>query len=387
MSDPIIIVGAGIGGMTAALALLQRGIPVEIYEDAPELGDVGAGLTIGPSARKVLEHLKLIEPLRAEVVAANAAGHRHYQTGEFVQYSEFTDTDWLHGLHGTWFLHRADLHNELVHQVRLLAPQSIHLSHHLTSFEQDGSQVTAIFDNGVRVTGRGLIGSDGLRSTVRAGLFGQESPRFSGVVAWRGLIPVDRIPAGTLTPDSCRWIGPNWRILCYPVRHRTLINYVAAVGRQTWTVESWKEHSEVQELVDAFADGDPTISRVVAQTPPELCFKWALYDRDPLTTWTQGRVTLLGDAAHAMLPFLGMGAAMAMEDGLVMARCLAEYDDVETAFQRYQQARQPRANEVQIASREIGTWPFKHVPSEAAKVGASHRNWSPLTYDAGTTPI
>ncbi|MCS6802634.1 MAG: FAD-dependent monooxygenase [Chloroflexota bacterium] len=384
----ILIIGAGIGGLSAALALLQRGIAAEVYEEASELGDVGAGLSIQPNARRVLASLGLIEDLADDVVAANGAARRDYWTGEILSLNRYEQADWRTSENGVWFVHRADLHRALVTGIRRLAPGAIHLDHQLVGLTQDDTGVEAHFANGRTVRGTALVGADGLRSATRAALFGPERPRFSGIVAWRGLVPMERLPPGLISPDSCRWIGPTTRILCYPVRRRTLLNFVAAAANQTWQVESWKVHSELSELLAAFEGADPTIHEIVSQTPPELLYKWALFDRDPLPTWTVGRVTLLGDAAHPMLPFLGQGAGIAMEDAIVLARCLEAEQDVAAALARYERVRKPRATTVQLESRANAQVPFDRADETSLYGRISQRQRAALeAYDATTVPI
>ena len=359
-----------------------------MYEEAPELGDVGAGLSIQPNARRVIASLGLIDDLADVVVAAHGAARRDYWTGELLSLHRAEGADWRTGGPGVWFLHRADLHRALVDGIRRLAPEAIHLGHQFVGLTQDETVVEARFANGRTVRGTALIGADGLRSAVRAALFGPEQPRFRGIVAWRGLVPMERVPPGLVTPESCRWIGPTTRILCYPVRRRTLLNFVAAAANQTWQVESWKVHSEVSELLATFAGADPTIHEVVRQTPPDLLYKWALFDREPLASWTVGRVTLLGDAAHPMLPFLGQGAAMALEDGIVLARCLEAERAVPAALARYERARQARATAVQLESRANATLPFDRGEELSLYGRISQRDRAALeAYDATTAPL
>lgn len=388
MPEPILIIGAGIGGLTAALALLQRGLPVEVYEDAPELGDVGAGISVQANMRNVIAGLGLIDALADEAVTANAAAQRHYQTGEILDWIDHTGGNWQHGdgAH-LFFLHRADLHGALAAAIQAIDAGCIRLNKHLVTVTQDGDSATAHFADGSTARGQLLVGADGLRSVTRATLFGEESPRYSGVVAWRGLVPADRLPPGLFTPDSCRWIGPDWRILCYPVRHRTLINYVASVANQTWQVESWKEHSTVEELLGLFAGCDPVIAQVISQTPPELCYKWALFDRDLVPKWGVGRVILLGDAAHPTLPFLGQGAGMAMEDGIVLARCLAHDSDLATALDRYVRLRKPRTDRVQTASRALAQWPFMQAARPGSQTEPARERAMATAYNAATAPL
>lgn len=390
MQGNILIIGGGIAGLTAALALLRRGIAVDVFEEAPQFGEVGAGLSIQANARSVLADLDLIEALRPMVVASNGAARRHHLTGEILTFTAPGTATWLHGGLSVWFLHRADLHGALLEAIRRISPESLHLNARLAGLTQDEHGVKATFTNGATAYGKALVGADGLRSVTRDALFGRENPRFSGVVAWRGLVPMDQVHGSFVTPDSCRWIGPDARILCYPVRHRKLLNYVAAVGKQTWQVESWSIRSEIDELLGHFDGYDPVIQEVISRTHPDQCMKWALFDREPLKRWTVGRVTLLGDAAHAMLPFLGQGAGMGMEDGLVLARYVEAEPDIEVAFQRYEQHRMPRANRVQAESRANGRWPFDQQQPEpvVASIGGTVREHLDIeTYDAATVPL
>lgn len=388
MANPILIIGAGMGGLTAGLAMLQRGIDVAIYEDAPELGEVGAGLSIQASTRLVIESLGLIEALADEVVTLSGIGRRHYQTGELLTLQDFGENDWRTGGPHAWVMHRADLHSALVAAIQAIDPECIHLGHRFTGFTQDEGGVEARFANGVSAKGAALVGADGLRSTTRAALFGADNPRYGGIVSWRGLVPMDRIRPGLVTPESCRWIGPDWRFQVYPVHHGTLMNYIASVANQTWQIESWKEHSEIADALAMFEGGDPTILEIIAATPPELCFKWALFDRDPLERWTVGRATLLGDAAHPLLPFLGAGAGLAMEDGVVLARCLKHDADIPAAFERYEGLRKARATASQLAARENGRWPFDQRFANDASATAA-KDWAdhPAAYDAATVAL
>lgn len=369
---PVLVIGAGLGGLTATLALASRGCSVLLFEQAPELGDVGAGITMYPNATRVLEALGLGEALAAQAVLPSSGGSRHWKTGELLRVTPNGAASRERYGAPQYFIHRADLHAILVDAVRV-AGVPIALGHSFHRFEETAEGVVAEFENGARVMGSALVGADGIRSQVRACLFGPDAPRFTGKVAWRGLVPMDRLGAEHQFPTSCLWTGPDHAFLRYPVRGGALMNYVAHAAQGAWAEESWKLQTPVDEVVNEFAGWDPAVLDVIRATPPELCFKWALFDRDPLPEWGRGRVTLLGDAAHPALPFLGQGAGMAIEDGMVLARCLAADDDVVTAFRRYERARMPRCRFVQLESRANGDRFFEPDPTRRYADGSAQR--------------
>ncbi|MFN8534372.1 MAG: FAD-dependent oxidoreductase [Dehalococcoidia bacterium] len=365
---PVMIVGAGIGGLTTALALLQRGVEVAVFEQADQLGDVGAGLTMYPNATRVLEFLGLGPGMADTAVVPADGGSRHWQTGELLRHSH--DAVNARETFGApqFFMHRADLHELLARAVTTSAPGCVRLGWSFESFQESAGEVVAWFENGERVSGRALIGCDGLRSRVRACLAGPDEPRFTGAVTWRGLIPMERLSAELRTPTSCIWTGPGHAFLRYPVRRGELMNYVAHTAQGSWAEESWKLLTPVENVLAEYRGWDRLLLEVIRQTPPEYCFKWALFDRDPLSVWGNGRVTLLGDAAHPALPFLGQGAGMAIEDAMVLARCLAGCDDVPAALRRYEAVRQPRCHWVQLAARANGVRFFQTDPARDATI-------------------
>ncbi|GIW07929.1 MAG: monooxygenase [Dehalococcoidia bacterium] len=389
--DPVLIVGAGLGGLTAALALLRRGIPVVVAEQTPELGDVGAGITMWPNATVVLEALGLREALERNGDVPADMGVRHFRTGDVLRRTVVGST--LRERYGApqYFMHRADLHRVLVDAVRALAPNAILLGHALIGIDQDASGVTAIFANGVRVRGRALVGCDGIHSVTRATLVGADQPRWTGVVAYRSLVPIERLPQDILTPTSCIWPGPGRYFVRYPVRGGTLMNYVAfAVAPDAWSEESWRTRSTVAEVKAQFSGWEPRVQAVIDATLPDACFKWALHDRDPLDRWSVGRVTLLGDAAHPMLPFMGQGAAMAIEDAIVLARCLEAMSTVPAALERYESLRKERTRWAQLESRENGRRELSdpdplYQSGEAQEVNRELEAFR--RYDASSIPI
>jgi salicylate hydroxylase len=236
--------------------------------------------------------------------------------------------------------------------VRANDPGALRLGHRLVALRQDG-RVDLEFDNGVHDVVDLAIGADGVRSTMRGAVHRPEPPRFTGHIAWRGLVPMERIDPDILEPKCGVYIGPGHTFNRYVIRRGTLVNCVGFAEREGWTEEGWSIRADLDEIRREFEGWDPALQALLAAMPPDTCFKWGLFDRDPLPRWTLGRCTLLGDAAHAMLPFLGQGAAMAVEDGIVLARALADSDDVDRALARYEAARRERATFVQLRSREV----------------------------------
>lgn len=385
---PILIVGAGIGGLSAALALQRLGHRVAIYEQAPRLTEVGAGLALASNATLVLQHLGLKDALLDLGVMPDQGAVKHYRTGRTLLdlprgkvQLERCGAPYLQ-------IHRADLQEALVVAVRSNDPGCLHTGHVLTDLGQDQHGVTALFGQGEPVRGSLLIGCDGIRSTVRARLFGDEAPRFTGYVAWRGLVPMERLAASTVTPDPAIWIGPGNFLTRYRVRRGRLVSYLAISRTSRWVEEGWSVPSTVDAVLAQFREFDTAARTVLMATPPDHCFKRGVFEREPLASWTAGRVTLLGDAAHPTTPFLGQGAAMAIEDAMVLARAVVADGTVAAALARYERARLPRANQVMAASRDNGlnlttADPDRYDP-------ASHRNEESLglaAYNAVTAPL
>ena len=338
----VILVGAGLGGLTAALALLRAGFRVSVYEQVQELGEVGAGVTITPNGMHVLYHLLGRDAVERVSRTPAAGAIKHYATGAILV--ETNRGDRMQQQYGAPYAqaHRADLHAALVEAVRALDEDCIHTGCSFDSLEERQYGVTATFRNGTTATGDILVGCDGIRSTVRGALWGDEQVAFTGYIAWRGLVPMDRLDPAVIVPDSASFAGPARTFARYKVRGGTLLNYAAFSKRDEWAEESWSVHSEIAELQKEFHDFAPEVQAIIAATPPERCFKWGLFDREPLEQWTLGRTTLLGDAAHPMTPFLAQGAVMAIEDGMVLARALEAASDWREGLARYEAARRER---------------------------------------------
>jgi len=348
----IAIVGAGIAGLTAARALQTFGFRPTVYEQAPELGDVGAGLTVSPNATHVLNALGLDGILERIGMRPDRGGVKHWQTGDLmVEISRGNEMLEKYGA-AYYQVHRADLHRELADLVEFFDPQAIRRAHAVKGLTQSATEVSLHFENGATATADVVLGADGVRSRVRAQLFGADRPRFTGYMAYRGLVPYEALPPGVIEPTSCLSTGPGRSFTRYLIRQGSLVNFVGLTERDDWREEGWSIRATVKEMLDEYTGWYEGVRSIIAATPPEGLFKWALFDREPLAEWTRGRVTLIGDAAHPMLPFLGQGAAMGIEDGMVVARAFAAADSIDEALRRYVEARLPRANWVMLESRK-----------------------------------
>jgi salicylate hydroxylase len=345
MPDKVLVIGGGIGGLTAALAMLKRGLDVEVHEQTQELKEVGAGIQISSNGSQVMFALGLEDALkRVQAVPARRL-IRHWASGE--TWSWFDLGAVTQQRYGTphLALHRADLHGILADAVRSLEPDAIKLGRRCTTVESTHDRATAHFENGDAVDAAYVIGADGIHSRVRAKLFGTDKAEFTGVVAWRGLIAMDKLPPHLRPLQGVNWLGPHGHVLHYPVRRGEVMNFVSFVERSDWQVESWMAHGTREELAQDFSGWHDDVQEMISQI--ETPFKWALHVRGPMPRWGRDRVTLLGDACHPTLPFLGQGGVMAVEDGYVLAACLDRYfNDPEVALKRYEELRCDRTASV-----------------------------------------
>lgn len=358
----IAIVGGGIGGLCTALGLLQRGIDVDIYEQASELREVGAGIQMSANGSRVLHALGLADALDA--VAAHPASKevRLWNTGRSWKLFELGAQSVSRYGYPYLMLHRADLLAVLASAVRACKPGAIHLGRRLAAFHEQDGQVQLRFEDGTTAAHDGLIGADGVHSRVRRGLFGEDAPVFTGCLAWRGLVPMAELPQHLRRPVGTNWVGPGAHVVHYPVRQGSLLNFVGIVERSDWQVESWTVQGTTDECARDFAGWHPDIHEIIRrlQSP----HKWALMVREPLQRWSRGRVTLLGDACHATLPFLAQGAMMAIEDGMVLARCVqAHREDLAQAFFAFESLRSDRTARIVRGSAENAKRFHAHVLS------------------------
>ncbi len=385
MKSSVIVVGAGIGGLAAALGLLRAGQRVQVLEQVEVLGEVGAGLSITPNAGKALRYLGLEQELVRIGSNPPAGCIRHYATGAVLVRLPQDQGRERYGM-PLYHVHRADLHAALLAAVRALDPDCVVTSATVRSVESTTTGVTVDLSDGRRFVADWLIGADGIHSATRVALFGPDRPNFTGYVAWRGLIPGELVPPALLDPPLCMTVGPRRLLMRYPLRRGSLVNFVAIARRDAWMEEGWSVRSTLAEVLEEFADFEPHSLDLLALTPPDRLFKWGLFDRDPLPTWTRGRATLLGDAAHAMPPFTGQGAVMALEDAAVMGRMVATSTSPDEVLQRYEQARHARVSAALAMSRSRAELYFADDPQQQVKaLGAGMAELRTLyDYDAGT---
>lgn len=337
----VLIAGAGIGGLTAALAALRQGHEVEVYEQASELKEVGAGVQLSANGTRVLYALGVGEELKSLSCEATGKEIRLWNTGETWKLFDLGKVSIERYGFPYFTVYRPDLLDVLARAVRRLKADAIHLGRKCVGFTQTDGEVRLDLEDGTTATGDALIGADGVHSPIRQTLFGADKPQFSGIIAWRGIIPMERLPARMERRVGANWIGPGGHVVHYPLRGGAVLNFVGALERTDWQIESWSARGTTEELAADYRGWHEDIQTLIRNIP--VPHKWALMVRPPMPRWTVGRVTLLGDACHSMVPFLAQGAVMAMEDGLILARALTELDgDVASRLARYEEARRER---------------------------------------------
>lgn len=377
----IAIVGAGIGGLAAALALQKRGFRVSVYERAKEIREIGAGVIITANARRALQDLGVDEELVARSSTIDVFYTCHYASGEVLRAVSKEDLVRDCGL-ASLGVHRADLHSVLMDAVLENDPHSLHADCEFVSLSQDGSGVEVKFANGTSAQADVLVGADGNASSVRSFLFPEEAPRFNGQVAFRALIPDALVPQSVRSRGSVMSAGPGRYLLCYPLRGGKIMNLVGLVQSEAWTEEGWAIPATNEEFAQAYIGYEPDLLELIRNIPDGDLFKWGLRDREPLKNWTVGRVTMLGDAAHPMTPFLGQGACLALEDALLLGRAFAASGSAGEALQRYEDARRPRGTHVQLSSREEGL-----TLQDPSKKRRTAQDRGLLEYDPATVAV
>jgi salicylate hydroxylase len=343
----VLIAGGGIGGITTLLSLRQRGIDAELFEQAEAFRQVGAGIQISSNATRILRTLGLGEALARVAVYAEGRDYRAWDAGERLYYTPLGARAEAHFGAPYYHAHRADLLDVLLGG---LGETGFRLNAHVERFEQDANGVTVTLADGTKITGDVLIGADGIHSTVRGQLFGHELPRYTGNVAWRGLVPAERVAHLDLGRVTGVWMGPNRSIVQYYVAAGRTFNWIGISRSEQPARESWLAEGRIEDALAEYTGWHDTIRTIIAATPRVL--RQALYDREPLPDWRVGRVVLLGDAGHPMMPFYAQGAAQSIEDAYVLAGCLAATpEEPVAALERYVKLRQPRTAWMQDLSR------------------------------------
>ena len=393
----IAIAGAGIAGLTAALALLRRGFEVQVYEQAHALAEVGAGLQLSPNGTRVLQWLGLAGALRPLVCEAAGKEIRLWNTGQRWKLFDLgADCRARFGA-PYWMVHRADLHRVLLDALAAAAPGALQLGARVTAVREGDAGVTLALEDGAHRDADALIAADGVHSLLRRQLLpGSEQARFTGLLAWRGLVPRDRWPRGADAHVGTNWVGPGGHVITYPVRGGALMNVVGIVERGDWQTESWTEPGSHDELLADFAGWHADVRDLMRAI--EQPFKWALLGRPPRAGWARGRTCLVGDAAHPTLPFLAQGANMAIEDGCVIARCLATFASPAEAFARFEALRGERTARIVERSQEnAGRFHNPQLADPARAAAYVDAEWQPeqvrrrydwlFAYDPLTVPV
>jgi salicylate hydroxylase len=370
MAD-ILIAGAGLGGLTAALALIQRGHQVRVFEQAAELREVGAGVQLGANGTRILIALGLEAAMRQVVCAATGKEIRLGTTGQSWAAFDLGETSVERFGAPYWMVHRGDFHKVLLDAVGAASSDAIRTGNGCVGFEQDGDGVTLLLANGERVAGDLLIGADGVHSRVRQQMFGSGmgggAARFTGIMAWRGLVTMERLPPHQRRLVGANWMGVGGHVVTYPLRRGELLNFVGVVERDDWRVESWNEPGSREECLRDLANWHEDVKTIIRNI--DTPYKWALLGREPLDHYARGRVCVTGDAAHPTLPFLAQGANMALEDAVVIARCLELCERPEDALRRYENARLQRTAAIVRGSSD-NTKRF-HNPALGSPEGAA----------------
>jgi salicylate hydroxylase len=391
----ILIAGAGIGGIVAALALLQRGFDVALYEQAAELGELGAGVQISPNGSRVLRALGLMPAMEAIASVPTTKEMRLFNTDQAWRVQDLGANAEVRYGAPYWLVHRGDFHAVLVKALTERASDAVRVGARCIDFEQDVGGVTLMLENGEKVHGDALIGADGVHSNTRARLFGGGQAIFTGFMAWRGVVPMDLLPVRLRQQHGMTWIGPHGHVVTYPLRRGELLNFVTAIERDDWLIESWSEAGTVEECRRDLALWHDDVLAIVDAI--DVPYKWAMLGREPPQRWSVGRVTLLGDACHPTLPFLAQGANMAIEDGMVLARCLDAYD-IPEALCRYEAARIDRTSRIVLGSLEnVSRYHNPQLADPAQAEAFMAREFAPRAmgarydwlyeYDALTVPI
>jgi len=388
----IAVIGAGIGGTAAALNLLRAGFDVHVYEQARALREVGAGIQISPNASRVIHHLGLGEALAKLGVRPLAFHQRRWQDGRTLLKSPLGDAV-LETFGCPYYqVHRGDL---LTMLTAALPQERLHVGHKLATLADSGDGVALQFENGEERSADIVIGADGIHSAVRHALFGAEQPRYSGGIAYRGLIPAERLRHLDIEVTTQIWMGPRGHVVVYFVAGKRYLNFVANADRDASALESWVQQGDPNELRATYAGWDPKLLAILDAVTET--FIWGIFERVPLPRWSVGRVTLLGDACHPTLPFLAQGANMAIEDALVLARCLKAFD-VPAALQRFHELRGPRTAAIVRGSAANATRFHNPALADPATAAAFvDREWEPerirkrydwlFEYDAINVPL
>src|SRR5580698_7558701 len=356
----MVIVGGGLAGLAAAHALSRFGIVAEVFEAAPALGEIGAAVNVAPNATQALIAIGLGEKIAAVGTRSPGIYTRNMQTGEFLEFNDRYKAAERHGAPYYTF-HRADLLDVLASG---LDHSAIHLGHRLTGVEERSDGILLTFANGARVEAEFVIGADGVRSVVRHALYRNDNPAYTGQMAWRALLDAGDVPADVLEPmGHTQWVGPGCHFIAYYIRRGKLVNIVTQQDTDKWVEEGWSTRGDPDEMRASFPNSEPRLEKLLSLVTQ--CSKWGLFTRPLTRNWGRGRIQLIGDAAHAMLPNAGQGACQAFEDSYILGRWLAACSDPAEAFAGFRRVRIPRVHGVQRLS--FSNARFKHMRDATAQ--------------------
>jgi salicylate hydroxylase len=359
-SCKIAIVGGGLAGLAGAQALKTFGMKVEVFEAAPALGEIGAAVNASPQAVKALQAIGVGDKIAAVGTTSPGIYTRNMQTGEFLEFNDRHKTAVRYGAPYYTF-HRADLLDALGSGLDLSA---IHLGHRLTGIEERSDRIILVFANGARIEAEIVIGADGVRSAIRHALYGTDNPTYTGQMVWRALLNGGDVPDEVLEPTGhIQWVGPGCHLLAYYIRGGKLVNIVTQEDTDKWVEEGWSTRGNPDEMRLSFPNPEPRLEKLLSLVTE--CSKWGLFTRPLTQNWGRGRIQLIGDAAHAMLPNAGQGACQAFEDAYILARWLGACRDPVEGFANFRRIRIPRVHGVQRLS--FSNARFKHMRDSAAQ--------------------
>ena len=359
----ILINGAGLGGLAGACCLMKAGHEVEVFEQSAQMGEVGAGIQISANAQHVLRDLGLGDEIDRAGVRPGAYVFRLHDTGEEIQ--RFPLAEEHERINGAPYtqMHRADFHEILARKAHAMKAGVVQLNKRATHYVETNDGVELYFADGSSAQGDLLIGADGIRSIVRAQMSGAAQPVYTGDAAWRLVIPTEKLPPKLLEPVMSVFMGPGGHVVCYYLRAGKLLNFVGLVETDDLAEESWTLKRPWDQLKANYAGWHPIIQTIIDTADQDQCYRWSLFNRDPLMNWSTKRVTLLGDSCHATLPYLAQGAVMAIEDGAILARALDMSPDDAEALDIYQRNRIERT--ARIVRQSTANRTLFHLHSEA----------------------
>jgi salicylate hydroxylase len=388
----ILVAGGGLGGLTVAACLLKRGHDVRVFEQAPQLGEVGAGIQVSANAGRVMAHIGVADRVAEAGFLPDHYRFRTFDDGSVLQAIELGAR--YRATHGQPYvtIHRADLHTVLVDAVRGLRADAIETGARVTRFEEDETGVTLHFDGRASERADLVIAADGIKSVLREQILGHAQADDTGDAVWRVIVPMEDLPPMARETSTDIWVGPGRHAVTYPLRRGTLMNFVGAVEYPTLEAESWTTARPWAEMRDDFLGWNPMIGAIIEAAPRGECYRWVLKNRTPVRNWSTRFATLMGDAAHPTLPYMAQGAAMAIEDALVLARALDMDAEIPAALDRYQRNRVDRTARVVTESTENRK--LFHMPSmEDLRASFAKRNMSGerngwlFSYDPATVPL